>query len=454
MTPSASTPRAGLALLLGLCIGAVITSHATEVVGRLEMDSEALTMTGSLSGRVMPRSGHVVEVSSQRPDAIRHEPAYLGTPFYGRLVVGNGPRAATWFVIDRAPEDRRADNRIYIDRNQNGDLRDDGDGVWQNVGKNLKGARVGPHFTSVRGSWGEDGRETSTADYGLMLLFGVDKAGEGEVLFTRTAAVRSGSIAIGGRSMRVALVESGAQGNFEIAGAADATTSFMQRGVRTMTLLADADGDGSFGAAEVFDATKPFRVGDRTYEASTTMDGVQLTLRPTEKPAQVVKVPVRASTSSKDSMLLKRGSVAPEFTAMDRDGKPVKLADYRGKIVVLDFWATWCIPCIRSMPHVQKTVAKAAAGDVIWLGVCVWDDRASFDRWVPLNDAKYAFTKVFDPAGKDRATSIASVSYRVSGIPTLYVIDREGKIADGFVGYTGDDDDRLEISLRRLGVVK
>ena len=427
---------------------------AGELSARLEMDSEALTMTGSLSGRVTPRSGHVVTVSPERPVGITREPAYRGTPLYGKILVGNGPRSATWVVVDRAPDEARADNRIYLDHNQNGDLSDDGDGVWQNVGKNLKGARVGPHFTSVRGSWGEGGRETSTADYGLMLLFGVDKAGEGDVLFMRTAAVRSGSIAIGNRSLRVALVESGAQGNFEIAGAADATTSFTQRGVRTVTLLVDADGDGSFGAAEVFDATKPFRVGDRNYEASTTMDGVQLTLRPTEKPAQVVKVPVRATTSNKDSALLKRGSIAPEFTAVDRDGRPVKLADYRGKIVVLDFWATWCIPCIRSMPHVQKTVAKAAAGDVIWLGVCVWDDRASFDRWVPMNDAKYAFTKVFDPAGKDRASSIASVGYRVSGIPTLYVIDREGKIVDGFVGYTGDDDDRLEMSLRQLGVVK
>ncbi len=445
--------RRVLALAGGL-LGAAVSVTAAGATARLEMDTEALTMTGWLSGRVMPRSGSVVEFTAQRPAGIQREPAYLGTPYYGKIVVGNGPRSGTWVVVDRAPDDRRADNRIYLDHNQNGDLSDDGDGVWQNVGKNLKGARVGPHFTTVRASWGEGDKETSTAEYGLMLLFGADKAGGADVMFTRTAAVRTGSMNLEGRSVRVALVESGAQGDFSLAGAADFSASFTQRGVRTVTLLVDVDGDGEFGAVEVFDATKPIRVGERTFEASTSMDGTRLEFQPTEKVAQIVKAPVRAQASAKDDKLLPRGSPAPEFTAVTRDRVPVKLSDYRGKIVVLDFWATWCIPCIRSMPHVQKTVAKAKEGDVVWLGVCVWDDRASFDRWVPLNDAKYAFTKLFDPAGKDRATSIAGPLFRVSGIPTLYVIDREGKIVDGFVGYLGDDDHRLETSLRGLGAVK
>jgi thiol-disulfide isomerase/thioredoxin len=119
---------------------------------------------------------------------------------------------------------------------------------------------------------------------------------------------------------------------------------------------------------------------------------------------------------------------------------------------VLDFWATWCIPCIRSMPHVQKTVAKAKGGEVVWLGVCVWDDRHAFDKWVPANDAKYSFTKVFDPAGKDRPGSIASKLYKVTGIPTLYVIGPDGKIVAGLVGYLGDDDDRLAQALRTAGL--
>jgi hypothetical protein len=90
---------------------------------------------------------------------------------------------------------------------------------------------------------------------------------------------------------------------------------------------------------------------------------------------------------------------------------------------------------------------------VVWLGVCVWDDRKAFEKWVPSNDARYHFTKVFDPAGKDRGASIASASYRVKSIPTLYVIDREGRIVDGLVRFRGDDDDRLAVALRKTGVL-
>ena len=61
---------------------------------------------------------------------------------------------------------------------------------------------------------------------------------------------------------------------------------------------------------------------------------------------------------------------------------------------------------------------------------------------------------MFDPAGKDRGTSIASVLYRVKGIPTVYVIDRDGRIIDGIVGFLGDDDDRIDVALRKAGVLQ
>jgi thiol-disulfide isomerase/thioredoxin len=218
-----------------------------------------------------------------------------------------------------------------------------------------------------------------------------------------------------------------------------------------MTLLVDADGDGEFGALEVFDACLPFEVGGVTYEASATPDGARLTFTPTTRTAQVVKPPVRAAPP-KDSGLLAAGTPAPDFTADRFGGGALKLSDLRGKVVVLDFWATWCIPCIRSMPHVQKTVAKATGDEVVWLGVCVWDDRDAFDRWVPANDAKYSFTKVFDPAAKDKAASIAGRLYKVTGIPTLYVLGRDGRVVEGLVGYLGDDDDRLAQALRKAGL--
>ncbi len=436
-----------IALIVGF-VGPAVAGPVTS--GLLVMDNEALTLAGSLSGRLGVRSGVTLPVSPIRPPGIVQEPAYHGTPYYGVIRVGDGSQADTVFVMDHAPDERREDNRLYFDRNQNGDLTDDGDGVMQSVGKSLAGARVGPHFDIVRASWGTDTTETSTAEYGLMFLFGVDRSGDNPSMMTRTAAVRAGSIALDGRDVRIALVETSATGNFDISTAVSPTReNFADRTLRTMTLLVDVDGNGSFGATEVFDACRPFRVGAVTYRASATRDGTRVSFHPTDQAAQVIKPPAPAN-NTKDSGLLPSGTMAPDFTVIDTEGREVKLSDFRGKTVVLDFWATWCIPCIRAMPHVQKTVARAQEdGEVVWLGVCVWDDQALFKRWVSANDAKYDFVKVFDPAGKNRATSIASQLYAVTGIPTLYVIDEEGRIVAGAVGYTGDDDDRLAQALRK-----
>ena len=444
---------------LVFALAPLVAPAAVPVSATLVMDNDALTITGELSGRVMPRSGLTLPLTTTRPAGIVKEPAYRGTPYYGVIKLGDGPRAETRFVADRTPDDRRYENRVYFDRNHNGDLTDDGDGELQSVGKNMPGARVGPHFATLPASWGSEGQETSAGEYGVMFLIGADKTGADktageESAMTRTAAARTGYIEIDGKPRRVALVETSSDGIFDIALAKESTAAnFSIRGLKTMMLLVDADGDGEFSAREVFDARLPFQVGATTYLASATRDGARLTFTPTTQIAQVVKVRERAP-APKDSGLLPAGTAAPDFTTTRLDGQTVKLSDYRGKVVVLDFWATWCIPCIRSMPHVQKTVGKAKSADVVWLGVCVWDDRKAFEKWVPANDAKYNFTKVFDPAGKDRGTSIASALYRVKGIPTVYVIDRDGRIIDGIVGFLGDDDDRIDVALRKAGVLQ
>ncbi len=118
----------------------------------------------------------------------------------------------------------------------------------------------------------------------------------------------------------------------------------------------------------------------------------------------------------------------------DKDGKPLRLSDFRGKVVVLDFWATWCGPCMRSLPHTNAVAAKFKQGVVV-LAVNVWDSKEAFRAWLSRNTQYDALTFAVDPSpnGKD----VASTLYRVSGIPTQYVIDKNGKIAKSFVGDSG-----------------
>jgi len=132
--------------------------------------------------------------------------------------------------------------------------------------------------------------------------------------------------------------------------------------------------------------------------------------------------------------LLANGTAAPDFTVQDKDGKPVKLSDYRGKTVVLDFWATWCGPCQSSLPHTTEMAKKYAAKNVVVLAVNVWDSKAAFDGWLPKHPEYSALNFAIDP-NPDQSKSVASALYGVSGIPTQYVIGPDGKIIKSIIGY-------------------
>jgi outer membrane lipoprotein-sorting protein/thiol-disulfide isomerase/thioredoxin len=145
------------------------------------------------------------------------------------------------------------------------------------------------------------------------------------------------------------------------------------------------------------------------------------------------------------------GGAAPDFTAEAYGGGTFKLSDYKGKVVILDFWATWCGPCQRSMPHVQRVYDAVKDQDVVVIGLCVWDDKSAYEQWVPDNSSKYTFKFAFDPAGKSTNSSIAKRLFGVTGIPTTVIIDKEGNIVDSVVGY-GDNDTRIEKSLHKVGI--
>ncbi|NJD21704.1 MAG: TlpA family protein disulfide reductase [Melioribacter sp.] len=116
---------------------------------------------------------------------------------------------------------------------------------------------------------------------------------------------------------------------------------------------------------------------------------------------------------------------APAFALTDLDGKKVSLSDLKGKIVILDFWATWCGPCKASFPLMKKTLEKYSDNNnVEFLFVNTWEKSGEPGENASkyLKENKYPFHCIIDPDGKITA------QYEVMAIPTKIFIDKEGKM--------------------------
>ena len=148
----------------------------------------------------------------------------------------------------------------------------------------------------------------------------------------------------------------------------------------------------------------------------------------------------------KEEPLLAKGTPAPDFAVNDKDGKAMRLSDLKGKVVVLDFWASWCGPCMASMPHTQSVADKLQKEGlpVVVLAVDDGETSADFAAWAKKTGTKYpALTFAYSPQKDD----VSGKLFKVTGIPTQYVIDASGNICASFVGFGGPTDD-LEKAVR------
>jgi thiol-disulfide isomerase/thioredoxin len=149
--------------------------------------------------------------------------------------------------------------------------------------------------------------------------------------------------------------------------------------------------------------------------------------------------------------MLKVGATAPDFTTQDLAGKDVRLSDFKGKVVILDFWATWCGPCMAAMPHTQKVAAQYKDQGVVVLGSCTSDTRGAFERWVRANQAKYPDIIWSHDKAERGEKNISRTLYGVGGIPAQFIIDREGKIVDIVGGYM-EGEVILDAALAKAGI--
>ena len=127
--------------------------------------------------------------------------------------------------------------------------------------------------------------------------------------------------------------------------------------------------------------------------------------------------------------LLVPGTAAPDFELSDINGSPIRISDFRGRKVVLVFWASWCPDCRAEVPLLNKLQASVNASEVAFVSISFDRTFEAFKEYVVNNGL--GGTQLFDPAGKK--DSAVCAAYHVKWIPSLYVIDADGKVLLGTV---------------------
>lgn len=133
---------------------------------------------------------------------------------------------------------------------------------------------------------------------------------------------------------------------------------------------------------------------------------------------------------------LEVGTAPPDFSLTTLDGKKVSLASLRGKVVIVDFWASWCAPCKEEMPVLESLYKRFGSKGLVVVGVSVDNDRKNAKTFI--DGMKVSF-----PIVHDADKSVAG-KFKPPRMPTSYVIDKAGKVRFVHAGFRKDDAKELE----------
>jgi thiol-disulfide isomerase/thioredoxin len=133
-------------------------------------------------------------------------------------------------------------------------------------------------------------------------------------------------------------------------------------------------------------------------------------------------------TSCSDGKPEKGKTIAPGFTLRDISGREVSLSDFRGKVVLLDFWATWCGPCLMAIPHLNSLQEKYAADGFEILGINL-DQRDAASLLHFAETMKISYTVLI-------GTPDVVSKYGVNPLPTTFLIDRQGRLRSQAIGFS------------------
>ncbi len=361
-----------------------------------------LLATGAMSkmGGYMPQ--HATTTSTQ-PASITKAPGELSAAEFGEIKMGPAGSERTFaFIVDKPDSDTP---RLFVDSNANGNLTDDAPAEW--IARAPSKAKDGKEYRTAFGGFMVDlkcGEEILQVHLSAYRFDKNEPKRPHNALLYYSDYARIGTVEIGGKQVQALLTDDMAKGDFSQAKA---------------SLRLDLNGDGKYDfRGERFSVTSPFNIEGTTYElADLTPSGASFQIVKSTKTVAEVKVPVTTKT----------GDPAPVFEATTLDGAKIAMpGSYKGKVVLLDFWATWCGPCIGELPNVISAYEKHHAAGLEILGISLDDERSKAKLPSFIKDKKMNWPQVCDGKGWD--ASVGQL-YNVHSIPATFLIDGDsGKV--------------------------
>ncbi len=349
-------------------------------------------------------------LTAEKPATVKTAPADLSSPMYGKFETGSG----TEFILDE-PDGKPA--RLFVDTNRNGDFTDDEKIDWK--GKESKSGDTAT--TMYSGAAMVDISSDKTPLLVNLSMYRFDKndpsrAGLKTVLLYYRDYAYEGQITLGDKSYRAVLSDENARGNFQPKPAdesPDETKPNSKADASGINLLIDVNANGKFDSrGESFDIAKPFNIGGTSWQVKDmAKDGSSFNIAKSATAVEEIPTPPDHST----------GKPIMAFSIKDTEGKTVNFpGDYKGKVVLLDFWATWCGPCMKEMPNVVTAYGKHHANGFEILGISLDSEQSVSKMPAVMEKANMNWRQVAD--GKYWQAEIAQ-KYAINSIPATFLVD-------------------------------
>ena len=395
---------------------------------------------------IMPRAGYYMPqrlmLSVDKPAGIKAEPSYSFKPLYGTLRFGAAADNGIHLALDEAPN--AASGKLYVDTNADGDLTNDPTSEWTRKSNKFKNPQTMAETEVIMFNGSVDVRPRgelassipcSLAFYRFAPETAKARNLPADMLLYYRDYGREGKLSLGGKSYGILLLDEMAAGRYD-------NLAHGEKEPMKVSLLIDRDGDGKYGKGERFDLNQPFNIGGTTYEVDKiAADGSRIALKVSDK--KVAEIPLPADLGA--------GKAAISFTRPTMNGKAVNFPqDFKGKVVLLDFWATWCGPCRAEIPGLVKAYEKYRGQGLEVLGISLDQENQAEKVQAFLKDNNMPWPQVYD--GKYWNAEVAKL-YNIESIPAAVLVDgTTGKIVASGSALRGEALDKtIE---KALGVLK